>query len=79
MKIIEPQKKIDYFGVELTIDGRTNFVATDDDGEVYQYLIRPNFDKYMGVWGSNNPNEVVRLCAVDLDGMDWKETLMEVE
>ncbi len=76
MKRIEGKDiKINYFGIELYVYHEMEFIATDSDGEVRAHYDEPTTDQSI-FWGSRSCSHV---CNVDLEGMDWKETLMEIK
>ncbi|WP_448512149.1 hypothetical protein [Photorhabdus laumondii] len=82
MKLISLIKPIQvkYFGIELSVPHWTKFIATDEMGLVFAYnmLPRTEFLCYER-WGSDSPSfqdEVI--AVVDLEEMNWKETLVEL-
>lgn len=75
MIIKEPQKEVMYFGVKLTTPQR-GWLATDKDGELSWYEFKPI--KSSSFWESEFGG-FAEICTVHLDGMDWKDTLMEIE
>lgn len=79
MKIINSQKTIDYFGVELVVPDY-GWLAVDEQGDVGWFEDEPetvNFFGY-GEWSGAVESGYASLCKVDLEGIDWKETLMEI-
>ncbi|MEK9497116.1 hypothetical protein V2H77_11745 [Photorhabdus sp. P32] len=82
MKLISLIKpiKVNYLGIELSAPHWTKFIATDEMGLVFACNMLPNieFNCYER-WGSDSTSfrdEVI--AVVDLEGMDWKETLVEI-
>lgn len=73
MKFIEEQKKIQYFGIELVIPANIKYIATDESGYIYAYTCKPIEEEMQ--WFALN-GDIVELCIVDLEGVDWKETLV---
>ena len=76
MKLISKPdtKKVNYFGIDLVVPRWTKYLATDKNGEITAYNSKPKLDKTSWVF-------VGRFCFVtdvDLEGQDWRETLMEV-
>lgn len=68
---------VDYFGVTLTVPN-CGCLATDSDGKCYWYMIEP-YPSTRALWFDNNPNNsVFHVCDLDLNGMDWRETLRKV-
>lgn len=48
------------------------YIATDESGYVYAYTCKPVQEmQWFALKG-----DMVELCMVDLEGMDWKETLV---
>lgn len=67
-------KTVDYFGLQLTVPLFINFIATDSDGEVYGYEIKPSDDVYWEPNGNNDLDYYI-IATVNLHGLDWRETL----
>ncbi|WGL96259.1 hypothetical protein [Arsenophonus nasoniae] len=82
MKLIEKCKKetkqVHYFAIELTVDADVNFLATDDDGFVYDYVFKPEYSLALKAWVSKGGYEPHPVAKVDLGDKDWKDTLVEV-
>jgi len=77
MKRLEGKdKKINYFGIELYIYHEVEYLTTDQDGEVTAHYDKPVCCHELYYWHSENEWHI---CNVDLEGMDWKETLMELK
>lgn len=78
-------KTVKYFDIELNVPFDTRYLATDGDGEVYAFRVgwkNPiadtsywDFCKGLYVELYDEPTLV---AEVDLQGMDWKETLQEI-
>lgn len=64
-------KTIKYFGIVISVPEEVLYVAVDEDGEVYGYEIEPHYNIHS--WDAYYNNHF--LGVVDLEGMDWKETL----
>lgn len=73
MKMINNQRVIKYFGLSLVIDAQSEFIATDKDGYVWSYTIKPHKeeDHWFTMYG-----RCQELCKVDLEGIDWEDTLV---
>ena len=71
-------KPVIYFGIEINIPTEHNFVATDSDGFVYSYKCNPVINDALRVFQDRSAAEDESICAVDLEGLDWKETLVEI-
>lgn len=86
MKLLSlPQKKkVIYFGMELMVPFWTKYVATEDDGLVLAFKSKPvvldETGKKFGlvIWNNPDADEMEEIATVDLEGMNWKETLVEV-
>jgi hypothetical protein len=70
-------KEVNYFGVNLLVQDYVKFLVTDNRGDVYGSRDKPKSDNQNGWWNYYSVTEYV--ATVDLEGMDWKDTLMEVE
>jgi hypothetical protein len=70
-------KTVDYFGLSLVVYESTKFLATTDAGEVLQSQFKPELDPYIG-WLYDWEDYYVHVVTVDLEGTDWKDTLVEV-
>ncbi len=81
MKLIEicekETKQVNYFGIELTVDADINFLATDQDGYVFGYYLKPLLEHINCFW---LPKRIpsYSIAKVDLGDKDWKDTLVEV-
>jgi hypothetical protein len=78
MKLIQKHleaKMVDFHGIELQAPVNAAFFAADNDGRVFSYTERPK--RYFGgTWDGGGDMHLI--ATVDLDGMDWRETLVEV-
>ncbi len=64
------KKKVDYFGIEFELPKYfKGYIRTHDDGMVFASEL-----DWQGEFVSSE-----FLGIVDLEGMDWKDTLVEVE
>lgn len=78
MKIVkEIQKQVDYFGISLYVPSWTNYLATDSDGEVWAFSKNPEVEGKN--WVLSGVYEAEHVANVDLEGEDWKNTLVEYE
>lgn len=70
-------KEVNFFGLELMVYSRAKFICCDADGGVYSFDDKPKADLKQNLWlGTLNTNWV---AEVDLEGMDWRETLVEIK
>ncbi|ERT13447.1 hypothetical protein [Photorhabdus temperata] len=70
-------KNVDYFGIQLTVLGSVEYLATDEDGLVCAYDECPRKDLCAWLASRDNPF-YTPVAIVDLEDMDWKDTLVEV-
>ena len=77
----EPTKKVNYFGVEVSIPVNADYLACDADGQLYAYMDeKPETLFYSKEWDNGEVSDVSGpICIMDLEEMDWKETLMEMK
>ena len=82
---IPEQKKVTYFGIDIMVPVWGKFIVTEDDGVVLVFKSKPepldeSNKKYYGlvIWSDPDANDFVEVARVDLEGMDWKETLVEI-
>ena len=68
-------KKVQYFGIGIVIT--MPYVAVDKNGYLFEYEKEPTKSEAIPVWGA--PGEFNKLCKVDLEGTDWKETLLRFD
>ena len=64
-------KAVQYLGVDIHIT--MPFVAVDKDGQIHEYEKEPR--RHEVEWMPSSFYKPV--CEVDLEGLDWKETLRE--
>jgi hypothetical protein len=72
MKLLKRRelKKINYFGIEFELDSDfMGSISTHADGWVFATEVDYNDDFVRSIF----------LGIVDLEGTDWKDTLMEIE
>lgn len=70
-------KTVDYFGIQLVVSICVKYLVTTKDGCVVTSQQKPELDINCGWlydWQSFNE----QVAVVDLEGMDWTDTLMEV-
>ncbi|PQQ22299.1 hypothetical protein [Photorhabdus hindustanensis] len=79
MKLISLIKpiKVNYFGIELLAPFWTKFIVTENKGIVLAWNKKPS--QINGNWFSESPSSQYEIVAIiELEGMDWKETLVEI-
>lgn len=70
-------KTVDYFGIQITVESDINYLATTSSGVVIAFEQEPELDPKCG-WLSQWEDFTISVATVDLEGRDWKETLLEV-
>ena len=78
MKQLTAQKQVNYHGINVIVPANTRWLATDSDGYLGAYsdqCFAPTLKNR--VW--DNDQEYINICQVDLEGMDWRDSLMEVK
>ncbi|NHB93548.1 hypothetical protein [Photorhabdus cinerea] len=69
--------EVEYFGIELLVPHWTKFIVTENKGFVLAWNKKPS--QLKGDWNSKSPRSQYEIVAiVDLEDMDWKETLIEL-
>ena len=73
----EVNKDVDYFGITCKINRITDWLATDDNGELYGYQYEPFFDPYLKEWQSSDTDDIVIFMGnVEYTG-SCEDSLME--
>lgn len=79
---VDPNKSVDviYFGQVISVDSCAKYMASDANGEVYCFSDEESpqasdeYEQWFAVVQCR-----VRYCGeVDLEGMDWRDTLREI-
>ncbi len=81
MKIIElkESKKVNYFGLIIVIPWFANYLAVDQDGTLNAFQNKPILnEKGLFWWTDPTCEQFQQIAVVDLEDMDWKETLIKV-
>jgi len=81
---VKAGKDVTYFDIPLNIPKQIKYLATDADGMVWGYEDKPRAIEGVGVLVSQWVNatdrpQVVKIGEVDLQGLDWRDTLREYE
>lgn len=72
-------RTVNFHGIDLEVDGRIKLIAADASGLIYGFKNMP-ITKKVTWWPQDQFEGVYQLlCKVDLQGMCWKDTLIEVE
>lgn len=69
-------KNVSYLEHQFAIPRDHRFMAVDSGGELFSYSNTPV--QGLAVWYSVQAGEIEKIADVDLNGMDWTETLREV-
>jgi hypothetical protein len=77
-KYPELNKRVNYFGTEVSVSESITYIAVDSNGEVYGYTHHPIKGALM--WGGEcaEGSLAAYIGTVDLQGMHWTDTLVEV-
>ena len=68
-----------YFGYPFVVPNGWDFIATDENGEVFCYRGKPVVSDDSGRWKVGSLiNRYILLAHVKFEG-DWKDSLMEIE
>lgn len=83
MKILEPQKTVNYFNINLVVPHDFGFLAVGHNNVVVwcreEMFIPDDIEPYFYGWLGGNDETVIPLCHVSLDGLDWRKTLVEIK
>lgn len=92
MKLITQEaflKVVDFFGAQIEVPEETRFLAASPNGTVTAYVqCKPELVKAHGGgywWGADDClinsgiNTLGEVAKVDLEGMDWTKTCVEIE
>ena len=77
---LQRTKKVEYFGLGICVPIWVSYIATDEDGDVYGLSHEPSI--YKDFWRRDDSDfyNSMEVCVaeVDLEGLDWKDTLVEL-
>lgn len=75
-------KDVDFFGHTLTVPNWVDYLAADSDGKVWGYgVYKPLMNDDSAKW---TPDDLFddypydEMAEVDLEGMDWTQTLVKL-
>lgn len=74
MKLLTTQKLVDFHGLQVWVPSNSNWLISTAFGDVYATTKKPN------IKGSRYPADAgssTWVGEVDLEGMDWRDTLVE--
>lgn len=76
-KVMKPKytKEVEYFGMRILVPDGTKWLATSSNGVVLGSDTKMEFD----VCGWFHKQKIYNVGVVDLNGIDWKDTLMEIK
>lgn len=76
-KVMKPKytKEVEYFGMKVLVPDDAKSMAAHKDGGVFvsNELLRESLCNWM------TSGYLKHICNVDLNGIDWKETLVEIK
>lgn len=73
-------REVNYYGIKFLVPSPVRYLAADKDGELFGYINKPVIEEE-GWWlslgiGLNSAD--YRVAEVDLEGLDWKDSLLKV-
>lgn len=76
-KVMKPKytKEVEYFGMKVMVPDDTKWLSTSKRGSVFSHESKPI--KHHGYYSGGDDHVVIG--GVDLNGIDWKDTLMEIK
>lgn len=78
MRLITKQKQVNFHGIMVWVPETAKSVASDKNGDVWYYEKQnPVPSIAYEAWGKGGYCQ--QICTVDLEGMKWRDTLVEVE
>lgn len=80
MKFIEyvKFKTVLYYGTEVSVPEHIKYIATDNSGTVMGFEQKPVPDHGWKFWDNPSADDMYDIGVVDLEGIDWTSTLVEV-
>lgn len=69
---------VDYFGMQIIVPKYHRYLTVDDEGLLFSHSRKPELLPHGQPYGWFSGGSDQVLGEVDLDGMDWRETLKEV-
>lgn len=79
MKLVtKVTKTVDYFGIQLNVINSHKTIATDANGWVHSYEDSPKLEGFCWLSENDKYSFGTPVAVVDLDGLDWRETLKEI-
>lgn len=70
-------KQVMYFGLILTVPESTKWLVSTPTGDVIASIGEPDLDLKLG-WLYNWEDMNQWVASVDLEGLDWKDTSLEL-
>lgn len=76
-KVMKPKytKEVEYFGMKILVPDDAKFIAAGPDGVV----LGSETKMELSPCGWFHKKKVYNVCVLDLNGIDWKETLVEIK
>lgn len=76
---VEPQKKIQFHGLELTVPLTAKFIAVDSDGWIKCSKLEMTVNESSGAWSSEIA-DAEYLCQIKIgSGLDWTKSQEEIK
>lgn len=80
-KVMKPKytKEVEYFGVKLMVPDNTKYLATNGIGAVHASNKELTISNINAHWCTTGTGNLSFITKVDLNGIDWKDTLVEIK
>lgn len=79
IKLTQPKTKtVEYFGLTLDVPYWANYLATDNDGELWAYQEIPNYSEGLICYFESYEGNNEKIADVDLECLDAKNSLKEI-
>ena len=69
---------VNFHGIEILVHPDVVAIAVNKGGEIHQFFNRPSVLEFNGAWEDYYEDDGLYCGEVDLEGMDWRDTLVEV-
>ena len=79
IKLTQPKTKtVEYFGLTLYVPRWANYLACDEDGELWAYQDIPNYSEGLISYFESYDGNIEKIADVDLEGLAAKNSLKEI-
>lgn len=66
---------VNYFGIFMPVPPTVRYMATDKDGVLHGFNVKPMLDQTRGIWRGAG---VIKLATLDLHGICWMTTEIRI-